>query len=182
MSTAEKIENLINKFCETIKSSTIASEEMDKKVLNDALAIYEKGRTTKASHLQTNMCRIIIKSPITKLATAAVIIIACIAGLTMINMTSSVALAEVLENIKKVNAFFYQQKGSSAIQIMGMEMNQNMNSKVWMSQDYGMRMDMEMEMSTTNNPDKHKSLIQSYLIPGQNQVITIKTIYSSRTQ
>ena len=40
------IENLIKKFCETKKSYVTTSDEMDSKILNDALEIYEKCKTT----------------------------------------------------------------------------------------------------------------------------------------
>ncbi|MHC4791014.1 MAG: anti-sigma factor family protein, partial [Planctomycetota bacterium] len=46
--------------------------------------------------------RTIMKSPITKLAAAAVIIIAVLIGLTIIPDTSGVAWAEVVNNIEKV--------------------------------------------------------------------------------
>ncbi len=113
MSTVEKIENLINRFCETMKSSTIASEEMDKKVLSDALTIYEKCRKTKTIHLQPNIWSKFMKNPIIKLATAAVVIIACLAGLSLWKMTGSgIVLADVLTRLDQVKAFRFKETGS----------------------------------------------------------------------
>ena len=52
MKPAENIENLIKKFYETKKSSVTTSDEMDKKVLNEALAIYEKCKTVVVSQIE----------------------------------------------------------------------------------------------------------------------------------
>jgi hypothetical protein len=53
--------------------------------------------------------RIIMKSPITKLAVAAVVIIACLIGLSLWRTTSSgIALADVLAQIEKTSAYRHE--------------------------------------------------------------------------
>jgi hypothetical protein len=49
MRTFKNIENQIKKFCETKKSSVATSDEMDKKILDEALAVYEKSKTTESA-------------------------------------------------------------------------------------------------------------------------------------
>ena len=69
MRSAENVENFIKKV--RLK----ASAQMHKRILNDALEAQKKSRKTKSAKLEPNIWRIIMKSPITKLAAAAVIII-----------------------------------------------------------------------------------------------------------
>ncbi|MHC4798335.1 MAG: hypothetical protein ACYTF1_17010, partial [Planctomycetota bacterium] len=77
MSAAENIEKLVRKFCKLKQSSVTTSDRMDKNILNDALAAYEK--STGSVVPQQNKWSIIMNNPITKYAAAAVIIIAAVA-------------------------------------------------------------------------------------------------------
>jgi len=74
MKAAKKIEQLVGKFCAANKSYTRTSSEMDKRVLSDALTAYRKSVASKLAPARTDRRRIIMKSPITKLAAAAVIV------------------------------------------------------------------------------------------------------------
>jgi outer membrane lipoprotein-sorting protein len=169
MNSADKIKLFFKKAELSINSDT------DEEIFQDVLQAQQKTIKQKPAR-PANIGRIIMKSHLTKFAAAAIIIIALIAGITMFNKTSSFALADVLEHIKQVNAVFYQQKMNATTPLMGMEMNQNTNSKVWISQDYGMRMDMEMAITTNVNsidPNEQETLTQTYLIPNQNQIVSI---------
>ncbi len=67
-----------------------------------------KASTTKRPH---SIRIIIMKSPITKLAAAAVIIIACFTGLFLWKSTGSgIALADVLTRIEQVTGYMYQMR------------------------------------------------------------------------
>jgi len=81
MKAAKKIEQLVGKFCATTKSYTRTSSEMNERVLSDALSAYEKSVTSEPALAGTSVRRIIMKSRITKLATAAVIAIAAGIGI-----------------------------------------------------------------------------------------------------
>jgi outer membrane lipoprotein-sorting protein len=76
MSPAENIERLIKKFCSIKKSSAKTSAELDKKIVDDAVA-----KLCGSADRQINFWRILMESKITKLAIAAVIIIAVLAGI-----------------------------------------------------------------------------------------------------
>jgi hypothetical protein len=170
MNQAEKIKKLY----EQAELDTLAGK--DKAVLEKMKEIYLQQSKAEPKTAEPYIWRTIMKSNITKLAAAAIIIITCIIGFTIFDKTSNFALADVLEHIKQVNAVFYQQKMNATIPIFGMEMKQNMSSKVWVSQDYGMRMDMEMVMTTNSNssdPNGQVTSTQTYLLPKQNQIISI---------
>jgi len=76
MRPTEKIKKLF------VKSNVTVSSELDDKIINDAFQAFENSRKTKSAALQPNIWRIIMKSRITKLAAAAVIIIAVLIGIS----------------------------------------------------------------------------------------------------
>jgi outer membrane lipoprotein-sorting protein len=80
MKTAENIEKLIKEFFKTKKSSAATSSQMDEKVLGDAMAAFEKSKINTSAEIEPSVWRIIMKSRITKLTVAAVIIAAVIIG------------------------------------------------------------------------------------------------------
>jgi hypothetical protein len=83
MKAAKETEQLVGKFCAANKSYTRTSSEMDERVLGDALSAYKKSVTSKPTLARTNIRRIIMKSPITKLAAAAVIVIAVVLSINV---------------------------------------------------------------------------------------------------
>ncbi|UCG59794.1 MAG: hypothetical protein JSU70_09790 [Phycisphaerales bacterium] len=76
MKAEQEIERSVAKHCATQKSCTRASSEMDKRVLSDALRVYREAPKSEPSLAGTNLRRIIMKSPLTKLAAAAVLVVA----------------------------------------------------------------------------------------------------------
>lgn len=102
MRSAENVENFIKRV--RLK----ASAQMHKRTLNDALEAQEKSRKTKSAKFEPNIWRIIMKSPITKLSSAAVIIIAVIVGIIHFGGSidgASVAWADVLEQISSFRPY-----------------------------------------------------------------------------
>ncbi len=81
------------------------SAEMYESTLRDALEAQEKSKKIKSAPAQPNIWTIIVKSPITKLTAAAVIIIAVLVSLNQfvgsLDM-ASISLADVIENMKKM--------------------------------------------------------------------------------
>jgi hypothetical protein len=78
---------------------------MYESTLRDALEAQEKSKKIKPAHAQPNIWTIIVKSPITKLAASAVIIIAVLVGINQFVSSpdmASIALADVIENMKKM--------------------------------------------------------------------------------
>src|SRR4030042_3708244 len=100
MRPAEKTNELIKKL------QLKASADLDRRVHEDISRALTEPKKTKPAPPEPNIWRIIMKSPITKLATAAIVIIACVIGLSLWRTTGSgIALADVLAQIEKVKAF-----------------------------------------------------------------------------
>ena len=102
MNPAENIERLIKKFCQSKISSAQTTVELDKQILDDAL-----NELRLPADGQINIWRIIMKSRITKLAAAAVIILTAAIPIVIINKTSKPAWAieqtvKALDNIQTV--------------------------------------------------------------------------------
>ena len=112
--------------------------------------------------------RTIMKNRITKLAAAAVIIIAILAGLPFINNGGSgIALAQVLENIEKTRAYMYTMSMTITGNMLPTAQEHTITAIV--SDDFGMKWDMD-----TTDPNTGETMIQQvYLLPQQKIAITI---------
>ncbi len=114
-----------------------------------------------------------MKSPITKLAAAAAIIIAILAGLPFFSSNgSSVVLADVLERIEQTRAFMYSMK----ITTTGSMMSDMPAKKIEMqgttiiSTEFGMK----MEMATTDaDSGKVETTQRMFFLPDQKTMITL---------
>ena len=108
MRSAENIENFIKNVCYK------ASAEMHKKTLNDALKAHSKSRKVKWAAAHSNIWRIIMTSKITKLSSAALILIAVTAGIIHFGSSidgSSIVFADVLKSIQEANtAVWHEQR------------------------------------------------------------------------
>jgi hypothetical protein len=101
MRPSEKIESSVKKM------NFSAGAELRKHILADALKAHEQTETQPAFE-KPNIWRIIMKSKSTRLATAAVLFIATVAGLSILSITSKPAWAieqtiEALRHIKAVH-------------------------------------------------------------------------------
>jgi hypothetical protein len=94
----------INELIKRLKLK--ASVDLDKRVHDDISMALAGSHEKEAAVIQPNIGRIIMRSPITKLAAAAVIIIACMIGLSLWRSTGSgIALADVLARVEQVESF-----------------------------------------------------------------------------
>jgi len=111
MKTAENIEKLIKEFFKAKQSSAAISSRMDEKILGDALAVYEKSRMTQSADLQPGVWRIIMKSKITKIAAAAVLIIAAVLTITLLNKSATPAYAfeQTMAAVDGIRYFHFKQ-------------------------------------------------------------------------
>ena len=109
MSAEENIKRLVKKFYAAKKSSIATSAKMDKKVLDGALHEYEKSNKASMANFRPNIWRIIMKTKISKLATAATIILAVVLSVTILNHSASPAWAieQTIEAFKNVNTVYY---------------------------------------------------------------------------
>jgi hypothetical protein len=107
MRSAENIE----RFIKNIRYKT--SAEMRNRTINDALEAHSKYRKVKWAAAHSNIWRIIMTSKITKLSSAALIIIAVTAGIIYFSGSidgSSVAFAEVIRSIQSANSAVWHEQ------------------------------------------------------------------------
>jgi len=100
MSSAEKIRKLF------AKSDITVNSKLDDRIINDVLTALDKSEKMKSLSAELNIGRIIMRSRITKLAAAAVIIFAVLVGIHQFSGSinvASVAWAEVTNRFTQVD-------------------------------------------------------------------------------
>jgi len=153
--------------------NNLASSNLEDDVMNKILQ-EQTARSKAASKAGTGLKlrRIIMKSPIVKLAAAAVIIIGVFAVINSYMGTgSSVALADVLEKIEQVQAFMYRMKMTMTGNMMpNMPTGkQEMESTVTISNEYGMKLEVNITESTTGQIMTQ----QMYVLPDQKVMLML---------
>ncbi len=139
MKPADKIKELIS------KSDVQTTSETDKRILGGALEHLEKLKQKNLTATQPNIWRIIMKNRIPKLAAAAVIIAGILLGINFLggpDMTS-VAWAEVVENIEQIESFIFQQKINITSVPEGTTIQES-ELTTYISLEYGLRQDTYM--------------------------------------
>ena len=121
MKPEDKIEKMIN------ESDVTTSTNSDKKILAGALEHMDKLKQENLYVAKQNIWEIIFKSPIAKLATAAVIVIAAVITMTQFG-NSSVAWADVSERFKSVPFF------SAVVYIRDDVLDEPRQFELWMGQ------------------------------------------------
>jgi outer membrane lipoprotein-sorting protein len=114
----------------------------------------------------------IMKSKITKLAAAAVIVIALLAVLPFLSRDDSgVALADVLERIEQTQAFMYRMKMTITGAMPGMSAGgKEMEATVTISNEYGIKMEITMTDADTGQEEMDQ---QMYVLPDQKVMIAV---------
>jgi hypothetical protein len=136
MKATDKIENIVKKM------SFKAGPEMDKDLWAETSKAQNEFHKTILAPGQNNIRRTIMKSPITKLAAAVVIIIACLIGLSLWRNTGSgIALADVLAQIEQAKAVKYK----TTFKVFGSEDP----NELWADECYTTLMSQEYGTKTT---------------------------------
>jgi hypothetical protein len=107
MRSVEKIKKLF------AKSEVTVNSKVNDRIINDALTAFEKSEKTKSVSVEPNIWRIVMKSRITKLAVAAVII-AALLSITFLDKAGAPAYAieqtiKAYDNIRYLHAYFHPQ-------------------------------------------------------------------------
>ena len=102
MRPADNINELIKKL------QLKASAELDKRVHNDISAALGESEKTKSVHAEPNIWRIIMKSRISKLAAAAVIMLAAFLTLNFFDKTSGIVWADVVKQLEDIKTGVYK--------------------------------------------------------------------------
>ena len=108
MKLINKIEKVVRNFYFGKKIEIKTTGELDKRIINDALPVYEKSFKTQSASMQPNIWRIIMQSKIVKFSTAAVILLAILLLITYTGTSidgASTAFAAAMDSIKKARTF-----------------------------------------------------------------------------
>ncbi len=139
-----------------------------------ALQAVAGSSSAKSSTKKLNLWRMIMRSPITKLAAAAVIILAVVLGIPFFGPSSqSVTLAGVYEKIQLIDAFTFKTNmvmtGNIQPGIPSGPVESRGTSLI--SNEYGMRIDMHIDMSVAGQKmNQHQ---QMYMLPQEKKMYTI---------
>jgi outer membrane lipoprotein-sorting protein len=104
----DSIENVIKNFCARKKAAVKTTAELDRRILDGALLKQEEWKKTQSAVAQPNIWRIIMKSRITKLAAAAVIIIVLMLGINYLDTPidgASAVFAAAMDRVKHASTF-----------------------------------------------------------------------------
>jgi outer membrane lipoprotein-sorting protein len=120
MRPAENIEKLVK----NINIGTNA--KIDEEVLGEVVKAFEKSKSKKTSATEQNIWRIIMKSKITKIAAAAVIIVAVILSIIFLDksVTPAYGIEQTIEAFRNVNSVYLEV-------ITRGEANTSLNLKMW---------------------------------------------------
>jgi hypothetical protein len=96
---SQNIEKVIKDFCATAKTDVKTTAEMDTRIISDATAAHQISKKEQSANLRPNIWRIIMKNKMTKLSAAAVIIIAAILSITILekSVTPAYAIEQTIE-------------------------------------------------------------------------------------
>jgi outer membrane lipoprotein-sorting protein len=166
----DEFKNIVENL--NIDDTTNESHKQD--LRRQMFSIFEQS-TTHTAGLRQTIGRIIMKSKITKLAAAAVIIIALVIGIYELGgrlNVSSVALADVLGKMEQAQAFMYRMKMTmTGVMQPGMPAGKKeMEGTVTISNNYGMKMEMTTIDANTGQEEMNQ---QMYVIPDRKIMIMV---------
>jgi hypothetical protein len=146
------------------------TSEMKSKVLDEALEIQRNQNQQTTS--DTHIWRLNMNSKITKVAVAAVIIIAVLIGINHFGGSidgASVAWAEVIKNIDQVNDYTYRQRqiNYSGVKPTGFEFTSEWETRWYYSSQFGIRWDRYQS---------GKLEAQFYQVLEEQQIVIISTM------
>jgi hypothetical protein len=140
MRPARNIEKIIKKFDVDVNPGK------DKKIFDELQKAQAKSKMPRLSFFVIDLWRIIMKSKITKFATAAVIIISVLIGINHFGGSidgTSVVWADVIKNIDQVKDYIYRQRQTdySGIKPSGIEFTSEWETIWYYSSEFGIRYD-----------------------------------------
>jgi len=151
----------------------LGSEDVPSEIHGIAEETFEDFSKTIKPSRQHILWSDIMKTKITKLTAAAVIVIAVLVGLPFFSGDGSgVALAGVLERIEQAQAFMYRMKMTvTGAMMQGMPAgNREMESTITISNEYGMKMEMTMTDANTGREEMNQ---QMFVLPDQKVMFMI---------
>jgi hypothetical protein len=165
MKSADKVQRLLR------RAGVTTSRATDDAVFQNLKKAYTETVQHKSARRQASMWRFVMKSPITRLAAAAFVLIACGIGLSLWRTTGSgIALADVLARIEKVKAFRCQWSSDGTVEGPDKPYGQKKRGggTFVTSQEYGTKTILE-EL----DPNGTKSTVEVCMLPDKRTEIRI---------
>jgi tetratricopeptide (TPR) repeat protein len=143
---------------------------LDRRVHEDISRALAESRKTESALPEPNTWRTSMKSRITKLAAAAVIFIAVLAGWPLLD-NPNLALADVLAKVEQVRAFMYKMDMTMTGSFISgtTEGTLEMKGTMTISNEYGMK----WEMGIPNPNTGEKTTTETYILPDQRLMISL---------
>ena len=172
MSSADKLK----RFFKTAELHI--NSEGDEKIFQDVYNAQQKTIKSKTTQ-SVSIGRIIANSKLTKLASAALVMIGAIVGIAIVNSTTSIALGDVLRQIEKSNALMFKVYMKTTKMVNNSNNNPEIQATMLISKEYGLKM-----ISETLDPNSNKYIPQdeTYLLAKKNIMITITPSQKRYTQ
>ena len=137
MRSSEDVEKLIR------NAEMHSDPEANQAVLTDLLHQFDKTQEQEPAAMQPSIGRTIMRSPITKIAAAAVLVIAVLIGMNHLGgSATSVVWGEVVRNVEASPGFIFQMKQIYHKETTG---TMEIHNKVYGSAEYGVRMDGHLD-------------------------------------
>jgi hypothetical protein len=116
-----------------------ANSAPDNAVFKKIETVYTKAVQHKSARQRPSMWRLVMRSPLAKLAVAAAVLIACGIGLSLWRTTGSgIALADVLARVEQVNAFRCKGTSKSTSETpTGKPLLWELRTEILVSKEYG---------------------------------------------
>jgi hypothetical protein len=160
MRPTEDIEKLVKKLRINPRA------EMHTKTLNDILKAQEKSKLDASAVHSPGIGRIIMRSPITKLAVAAVIIIAVLAGIYFITgkppAVTCCAWAQIADRVAQIKTCVYRQHQRQSGGTFGQK-GWESEAIIYTSSDYGLKSETTID----------GNLMLQYVNPGEKIIVTM---------
>jgi hypothetical protein len=162
-----KSEDQIKQLAKDIRIEPDAG--VDERVLTFAEAVLAKSTENQdvAALRRHSIWRKIMKSPVTKLAAAAVIIIACSTGLILWRSTGSdIVLADVLTKVEQITGYMYR---------LSSTVTKQQNTSKWVHTVFITEDGIKLTVEMMNPEPKNKEfpLPDVYLLPKKNALIAL---------
>lgn len=147
----------------------LGTEEVPAEIKRIAQEISNEFSKSLKQPPKTHILELIMRSKTTRLAAAAVILIAALVGIYNIG-PSSPALADVLAKVEEVKAYMYKINVKVTGPMMpGWPMGEDMTGTVTISKDLGMKMEMEMI-----DPNTGETMAQeNYIVPDEKLMVML---------
>jgi outer membrane lipoprotein-sorting protein len=156
----------VKKFVKNVRLDT--DTNVNRKFFSNVVEAFEKSKAREEALKKLNIWRKIMKSNISKLAAAALIILACSISLVFWKSTGSgIALAEVLTRIEQVTGYTYQIESRS----IRKQTAETRTSNVLVSKKYGIK--MTIIRTDPNSQPKYNTGDEWYFLIQSNSIVIV---------